>query len=98
MTSITTRAAHGRRDAGAALPVPAAPTVPSPVPSPEPPGVVDATDALAREAVTWATRGRHGATVSTSSHKGSTIIPSSVETVTSPATNGPLPPMRTAST
>jgi hypothetical protein len=32
------------------------------------------------------------------SHAGSVTMPTSVDTVTSPATNGPSPPMRTAST
>lgn len=58
--------------------------------------VIDATAALARRAVEWAqARSVHSSSVS---HIGRTIMPSSVDTVTSPATKGPLPPMRTAST
>ena len=57
-------------------------------------------DALLAEHIDWALaqRQRVDSAVCTASHSGRLSAPSSVDTVTSPATNEPSPPMRAAST
>jgi len=62
----------------------------------------DAASPLVREHIAWALAQRPGAqppiAAATASQSGMPTIASSVDTVTSPATNGPSPPMRAAST
>ncbi|HEU4460258.1 MAG TPA: tRNA epoxyqueuosine(34) reductase QueG [Methylibium sp.] len=58
----------------------------------------EAATPMLREHIDWALAQRQPSPARIAIHAGSVSMPSSVETVTRPATNGPLPPMRTAST